>query len=90
MCGSSEWLDIVWSLCVLGQANLQHYESVLNSDFLNRIDGLYYFIDFDFFLFQLHSMKKFSEVSVSRSLKILNINAAARLLVPNYKGANFN
>lgn len=41
MCESSEWLDIVWSLGILNQADLEHYESVLNPEFFNRIDGFY-------------------------------------------------
>ncbi|XP_058803570.1 uncharacterized protein LOC131671287 [Phymastichus coffea] len=37
MCQSSEWLDIVWALTILDKATSQHYESVLNDSFLNRI-----------------------------------------------------
>ncbi|KAJ8672785.1 hypothetical protein QAD02_004045 [Eretmocerus hayati] len=67
MCQSSEWLDVVWALTILNKVTLQHFESVLNSDFVNRLTDL-------------------QQLSTSKSLKLLNINAAARLFVPNYKG----
>lgn len=43
MCESDEWLDIIWSLSVLNKAKSEHYESVLNPGFLNRINGLHLF-----------------------------------------------
>ena len=38
---STEWLDIVWSLAVLGAAKSRHLESVLESAFVERLSGSY-------------------------------------------------
>lgn len=40
MCQSSEWLDVVWALTILNKSTEAHYESVLNSSFLNRLFGI--------------------------------------------------
>ncbi|KAL7305667.1 hypothetical protein TKK_0001925 [Trichogramma kaykai] len=68
MCQSSEWLDVVWALTVLDATKVEHYESVLNKGFLNRIFG------------------DEAELKSAKILKILNINAAARLITSGYKG----
>jgi hypothetical protein len=34
----SAWLDVVWSLVVLGRATPQHIASVLNPDFCDKLD----------------------------------------------------
>ncbi|XP_008204920.1 FAST kinase domain-containing protein 4 isoform X1 [Nasonia vitripennis] len=67
MCQSSDWLDIVWALTVLNKATPEHYASVLNSGFLNRL--------FDS-----------PETESVKAFKLLNVNAAARLMIKDYTG----
>lgn len=38
---SAEWLDIVWSLAVLGVVRPRHVEFVLDPTFMERLIGLY-------------------------------------------------
>ena len=62
------WLDLVWSLALLGQASPAHFQSVLCPAFAARLtDGA-------------------ATLSVGPALKLLNVNAAARLLTPDYPG----
>lgn len=39
MSGASEWLDVVWALVVLNQAQEAQVMSVLNPEFLGKLAG---------------------------------------------------
>ncbi|KDR07530.1 protein TBRG4 [Zootermopsis nevadensis] len=67
----SAWLDVVWSLVVLEQAATQHVASVLDPNFCIKLS-----VDTD------GKMR----MNVASKLKLLNINAAAQLKIPGYKG----
>ncbi|XP_047472466.1 FAST kinase domain-containing protein 4-like isoform X2 [Penaeus chinensis] len=62
------WLDVVWSLSVLGKATEEHIASVLNPSFVSKIP----------------SAAQHQRTGIK--LKLLNINAVARLNMPTYKG----
>lgn len=62
------WLDVVWSLSVLGKATEEHIASVLNPSFVSKIP----------------SAAQHQRTGIK--LKLLNINAVARLSMPAYKG----
>lgn len=40
MTEQSEWLDVVWSLVILNQAQEAQVMSVLNTEFLEKLSGL--------------------------------------------------
>ncbi|XP_042866477.1 FAST kinase domain-containing protein 4-like isoform X2 [Penaeus japonicus] len=62
------WLDVVWSLAVLGKATEEHISSVLNPSFVSKIP----------------SAAQHQRTGIK--LKLLNINAVAKLNMPAYKG----
>lgn len=62
------WLDVVWSLSVLGKATEEHIASVLKPSFVSKIP----------------SAAQHQRTGIK--LKLLNINAVARLNKPTYKG----
>ncbi|KAJ9598378.1 hypothetical protein L9F63_010900 [Diploptera punctata] len=66
------WLDIVWSLVVLDKASSKHIASVLDSEFHNKL---------------ITNNGENNGISIASKLKLLNINAAAQLILPGYKGA---
>lgn len=66
-----DWLDHVWALTVLGFAQPHHIESVLSVDYLERLCT------------ELGVTKGLSATS---KMKFLNINAAAKHLLVDYKG----
>jgi len=70
------WLDVVWSLCILGLQEHKHLESVLTADFCIR-------------LLNSH-LKKNGGGSTGIQMKLLNVNAAAQFLTPGYKGPLLN
>jgi len=64
------WLDTVWSLTLLGRATHHHLQSVLTPTFHTSL------------LYNTTTTNK----TIGSTLKLLNINAAAKLLYPDYKG----
>lgn len=67
------WLNYVWYLTILGQAQPQHISLVLKQDFVDNI----------------HNIMP-EEKQISKILKILNINAAAQLLIKDYNDSLLN
>ncbi|KAK3875129.1 hypothetical protein Pcinc_019982 [Petrolisthes cinctipes] len=66
------WLDVVWSLTVLGRVSSEQIESVLHPSFVSSIP-----------LIEQH-------LRLGVRLKLLNINAAAQLLLHSYSGPQLN
>merc|ERR1719427_664654 len=64
------WLDTVWSLTLLGMATHHHLQSVLTPTFHTSL------------LYNNATTNK----TIGSTLKLMNINAAAKLLYPDYKG----
>merc|ERR1719153_1337113 len=68
------WVDVVWSLLVLGLASHSHLESVLNNEFSACL---------------LYNNENTS-LGNGTQLKLLNINGAARSMFPEYQGPLLN
>ncbi|PSN58393.1 hypothetical protein C0J52_02817 [Blattella germanica] len=66
------WLDIVWALIVLEQVTPKHVTSVLDPEFHSKL--------------LVNNNAENLGISVASKLKLLNINAAAQLNLPGYKG----
>lgn len=66
------WLDVVWSLTVLGRVSSEHIATVLHPSFVSSIP-----------LIEQH-------LRLGVRLKLLNLNAAAKLLLPSYSGPKLN
>jgi hypothetical protein len=69
------WLDVVWSMSVLGMQDNTCLESVLQPEFCNQI---------------LDSPSLKGNSNVGRLLKLLNINAVAEFMAPGYSGPLIN
>lgn len=52
MVSPSQWLDVVWSLTILDQANSEHFASVLSEKFINQLTSF----DFGKFAFNYKIM----------------------------------
>jgi hypothetical protein len=68
---SIEYLGYVWSLMVLNVTQAEFFNSVLNQEFIDK----------------LASECVDGELPVTAKLKLLNINAGVKLLLPTYSGA---
>ncbi|XP_068216254.1 FAST kinase domain-containing protein 4 isoform X2 [Palaemon carinicauda] len=62
------WLDVVWSLALLGRATNDHVSSVLHPSFVSKTRSVA------------------QHLRMGIKLKLLNINAVARFLMPSYDG----
>uniref|UniRef100_U5EU15 RAP domain-containing protein n=1 Tax=Corethrella appendiculata TaxID=1370023 RepID=U5EU15_9DIPT len=70
---SIDWLNHIWSLVVLDLATEKQINSVLNSQFIEKLER-----------------EKIGKITPTIKMKLLNINAAANLFFPNYKGEKIN
>ncbi|XP_066945857.1 FAST kinase domain-containing protein 4 isoform X1 [Macrobrachium rosenbergii] len=62
------WLDVVWSLALLGRATNDHISSVLHPSFASKTRSVA------------------QHLRMGIKLKLLNINAVAKLMMPSYNG----
>jgi hypothetical protein len=68
---SIDYLGYVWSLMTLNVSNSEFFSSVLSQEFIDKLTSEY----------------QDGELPVAAKLKLLNINAGVKLLLPTYSGA---
>lgn len=86
----SAWLDIVWSLVVLNRATSEHIASVLEPEFIEKLQSmrisLLYTLLIKTTILYKYLATDGSSLSTSLKVKLLNISAAAKYLLPTYTG----
>lgn len=76
---NSQWLTVVWSLAILGLANPNHIESVLNEEFLKSLNDELNSNEVEIAKIKLMNIKGFADLELNlKTSFLLDINSAPK------------